>query len=224
MPKDLSIQKILSILLSHIKLIILITLTVTVIAFGYSKFFIKPMYSSSAIILVQNHYSGNQTPTEETTSSTDQRVWDSDLSTSAKLADFCTVLFMNSPQMTSVLEGCSLSITSENETNFLRLTVSCNDPQKAADVAKNVCNVAPEVFMDVYKAGQVDVIKPASVPTSPSSPDIKKNVMFGFLGGLVLSILISLFLDIIDTTIKPDDDLFKMYGIPVLAEVVDFER
>ena len=39
----------------------------------------------------------------------------------------------------------------------------------------------------------------------------------------VLSLVISFLLEIIDTTIKPGDDLYKMYDIPVFAEIVDFE-
>ena len=35
--------------------------------------------------------------------------------------------------------------------------------------------------------------------------------------------IISFLLEIIDTTIKPGDDLYKMYEIPVFAEIVDFE-
>ena len=48
--------------------------------------------------------------------------------------------------------------------------------------------------------------------------------MVGLFGGIAIGCLLAFFLELIDTTIKPDDDLFKMYKIPVFAEVVDFER
>ena len=31
-------------------------------------------------------------------------------------------------------------------------------------------------------------------------------------------------MEIIDTTVKNDDDLFKMYKIPVFGEILDFEQ
>lgn len=221
MTRDFSVNKIFSVLLRHIKLIILITIVGTMLAFCYTKFFIKPVYSASAIILVQN-YDSSQDKQEAT--DPNQRVYSSDLSSSATLAEHCTVLFLNSPEMIEVLNGCSLDISSENETNFLRLSVSSTDPQTAADVCQKVTETAPKLFLEVYKAGKIDTIRPPSVPTAPSSPNVKQNVLIGFLGGLGFAILLSLFLDIIDTTIKPDDDLFRIYGIPVFAEIVDFER
>lgn len=39
----------------------------------------------------------------------------------------------------------------------------------------------------------------------------------------MLSVLLALFLEVIDTTVKPGDDLYKMYGIPVFAGIVDIE-
>lgn len=222
MSKEITIQKILSILLGRIKFIILLTVVVTLVAFGYTKFFVKPTYSASAIILVQN-FDNSEAETQPNTGEV-QRVWSSDLTSSATLANYCSVLFLNSPKMTEILNGCSLSITSENETNFLRVTVSCGDPKKAADVANQVAQAAPDVFIECYKAGSIITIREASQPSAPSSPNVMKNTLFGFLVGLVLSVLLALFFDIIDTTIKPDDDLFKLYGIPVLAEIMDFER
>lgn len=221
MAKDITIQKIFLILLRHIKLIILITVIATLLAYIYTAFYVTPIYSASAIIQVSN-YDYSQLATEEET--TLNRVYVSDLTSSATLADYCTVLFLNSPIMSEILEGCSLNITSENETNFLRVTVSSNDPQKAAEVANSVTKAAPDLFLEYYKAGRIDTLRPADVPKTPSSPNVRTNVLLGFGGGLIIAVLLSLFLDLIDTTIKPDDDLFKIYGIPVFAEIVDFER
>ena len=223
MTKDFSIQKILSILLQHIKLIIIVSLASALVAFCYTKFYVTPVYSTSAILLVQN-FDNSQSATEPTTSAGTQRVWVSDLSSSATIANYCSVLFKNSPEMLSVLDGCALSITSEEETNFMRFSVSGSDAKKVYEVAQKVTEVAPKIYLETYKIGKIDTIRPASVPSVPSSPDIKKNVLIGFLAGLALALVISLFLDIIDTTIKPEDDLFKIYGVPVFAEVVDFER
>lgn len=222
MAKNLTLQKILGILLRHIKLIILSAVIGAVLMYTYSSFFVKPVYSASAIILVQN-YDSSQQATETTTPAAD-RVFVSDLTSSATLADYCMVLFYNSPTISNALEGCSMSLSSEDETNFLRITIRSTNPQKAADVANKVTQVAPEVYLDIYKSGKIDTIREASVPSSPSSPDIKRDTMVGLFAGFFIGCVIAFILDLIDTTIKPDDDLFKIYKIPVFAEVVDFER
>ena len=42
--------------------------------------------------------------------------------------------------------------------------------------------------------------------------------------GIVLACVISLFVELIDTTIKNDDDLSALYKVPVFAEIPDFEN
>ena len=53
MPNNISIQRIVAILLQRIKFIVLLTLVTTLSFFLYSKLFITPMYNTSAMIFVQ---------------------------------------------------------------------------------------------------------------------------------------------------------------------------
>ena len=48
-------------------------------------------------------------------------------------------------------------------------------------------------------------------------------VMMGMLGGLILALGISFLIEIVDTTVKSDDDLYEMYDIPVFADIIDFD-
>ena len=54
-------------------------------------------------------------------------------------------------------------------------------------------------------------------------PNDKKITALGFVLGLVIGCAVSIIIEMIDTKIKPEDDLYTMYGIPVFAEIVDFE-
>lgn len=224
MPKDLTLQKVLSILLRHIKLILLIALLATLIAFGYSNFFINPSYTASSLILVQNY--NEEATTEATTSAYDseEKVNVSDITASATLAANCVILFSNSPDMTSLMDGASVSISQVDESYFIRITATSTNAQTAANVANQLADQASVCFHERFTYGKVDTINTASTPSSPSSPNIPKNTLYGLVAGLVLGVLLSLFLEIIDTTIKPGDELEKMYKIPVFAEIVDFEK
>ena len=55
MPKNITIQKIIGVLLHRLKFILLATLLMGILFFLYSKFIITPMYSTSAMIYVQNY-------------------------------------------------------------------------------------------------------------------------------------------------------------------------
>lgn len=224
MTKQITISDLLQMFLQHIKLIILITLLGAAAAFAYVSYFVTPMYSTSALILVQN---GNSFETDVSSSSgslSGEKVNMNDINSSVMLANTCATLFTVDPQMKSIISGASISINVIEDSYFLRINSTSSDPHTAANIANLVANTAPEVFKKYFKdAGKVDTVEEASVPSSPSSPNKSRYIVIGLLVGLVLSLAISFLIEIIDTTIKPGDDLYKQYEIPVFAEIVDFE-
>lgn len=226
MKKQFTIADILKIFLQHIKLIIIVTLLGALLAFIYVTYFVTPMYSTSALILVQN---GNSFESDINTANKNntlsgEKVNTNDITSSQMLANTCSTLFTVDPDMKSIISGATINISVVEDSYFLRISSTSSDPHTAANIANLVANTAPQVFKKYFgDAGKVDTVEEANVPSSPSSPNKPKYVLIGLLAGLVLSLVISFLLEIIDTTIKPGDDLYKMYEIPVFAEIVDFE-
>lgn len=225
MKKQITIGDLLKIFLQHIKLIIIVTLLGGLLAFLYVTYLVTPMYSTSALILVQN---GNTFESDinaaNNSSLNGEKVNTNDITSSQMLANTCSTLFTVDPDMKSIISGASISISVVEDSYFLRISSTSSDPHTAANIANLVANTAPQVFKKYFgDAGKVDTVEEANVPSSPSSPNKPKYVLIGLLIGLVLSLVISFLLEIIDTTIKPGDDLYKMYDIPVFAEIVDFE-
>lgn len=214
MPNNITIQKILAILLHRIKFIILLSLVCMLSFFLYSKFFITPMYSTSAMLYVQNYNSKSQSNMEG------GKIYSSDISGSASLAEAYIVFLKNSDSITSLYNGCSVSIT--NNSFFITVSVSGSDPQTCANVANQICEAAGDVFAERFAYGQIGVVRSAKVPVAPYEPSNLKNAFIGFVIGLVASVLISILLELIDLTVKPDDDLQEMYDIPIFAEIPDF--
>lgn len=223
MSRQLTINDILKMFMAHIKLIVIMALVGTVLAFFYVSYFVTPVYSTSALILVQNG-TGFSTGGSTADGDDDQKVNTSDITQSVMLANTCTELFMRDPQMKSIIAGNSVTISAVEETYFLEIKASSSDPLEAANVANQVAKAAPEVFANYFDdAGKVDTVDDAAIPSKPSSPNVKQFVIMGFLGGLILALGISFLIEIIDTTVKPDDDLYEIYKIPVFAEIIDFE-
>ncbi len=226
MPKDLTPQKIIGMLLRHIKLILLISALVTLISYGYSSFFITPVYSTSSLILIHNY--NEEVTTKATTYYNESRgrVSVSDISLSSTLAGSCVILFSNMPDMTSLMSGATVTFEQVEESPFIRINASSSNPQVAANVCNQLAEQAPKCFRDQYGEGngKVTIITSAAAPTTPVSPNVNQNTLYGLAIGAILGILLAFFLEIIDTTLKPGDDLAKLYGIPVFAEIVDFEK
>lgn len=240
MKRELTVKDILSMLLAHIKLIVILSVVAGLVAFCYAKFFITPLYSASALVYVSNSdtvvsLGDNTQPTaQEGTETGNKKVSSGDFTTSEKIAATCTVLFKTDVMMDLIKKDIGdiyssgqlksmIKITSVNETQALRVTITGAKPEDTAKIANSFANNSNKVYRDFIPAGGVRVIEEATVPSAPSSPDIKKNTLYGLAAGLILAVLIALFIEIIDTTVKSEDDLYKMYEIPVFAEIVDYE-
>ena len=221
--KQITVGDLLKMFLQHIRLIIILTLIGTLLAFLYVSYMVTPIYTTSALILVQNG-STFESDYNSTTSLNNDKVSVNDITSSVMLANTCSTLFTVDPDMKSLISGASISISAVEDSYFLRINSSSPDPHTAANIANLVANAAPSVFKKYFgDAGKVDTVDLAAVPSAPSSPDKMRYIMMGALGGLIISLILSFLLEMIDTTIKPGDDLYKQYEIPVFAEIIDFE-
>lgn len=220
--KNITIQKIIEVLLGRIKFIILLTVVGGLLFFSYSKFLIQPVYSTSSMVSVLNYSA--KTADGQSTNEVNGKIYGSDISGSSNLAKICVTLFKNSDSLTELYDGCSVNIGIEGDSFFITFSVSGTDPQKCANVANQLADRSKEVFVDNMAYGQMRTIREAKVPGSSDSPNNIKNGLMGLVAGFVLACAISILLELIDTTIKVDDDIQGVYGIPVFAEIPDFEN
>lgn len=239
MTKSISVQRILMILLHRLPMIIASGVIMALLFFMYSTFIIKPVYSTSAMIFIQNYNkasgsaSATQPATESRNSRTNeavannnelaQKIFSSDISGSSSLAKICVTFFQNSDEITELYNGCDVSFAVEDGTFYITITVTGSDPQKCANVANQIAEKCQEVYHQGFSYGQLGTIRSAKEPTSPVSPSKVRNTLIGAAVGVVLACLIVILLDFIDTTVKSDDDIAEIYKIPVFAEIPDFD-
>lgn len=239
MAKNVTIQRIVGVLLHRIKFIILATVVMGLLFFMYSRFVIAPMYSTSTMIYVQNYSSSQResannkstTPknsdddtAKKTTNEENQKIYPADISASANLAEICVTLFKNSDEMTALYDGCTVNVDVADGTFFITITVDGTDAQKCANVANQLAEKAAEVYNSKFSYGQIGTLRQAKVPSAPYAPSNTKNMLIGAAIGLIASCLISILIELIDTTIKSEDDIQDIYGIPIFAEIPDFEN
>lgn len=239
MAKNVTIQRIVGVLLHRIKFIILATVVMGLLFFMYSRFVIAPMYSTSTMIYVQNYSSSQRESANDKSSTTkkadddtakkttneeNQKIYPADISASANLAEICVTLFKNSDEMTALYDGCTVNVDVTDGTFFITITVDGTDAQKCANVANQLAEKAAEVYNSKFSYGQIGTLRQAKVPSAPYAPSNTKNMLIGAAIGLIASCLISILIELIDTTIKSEDDIQDIYGIPIFAEIPDFEN
>ena len=233
MPKNITIQKILGILLHRIRFIILVSVVAGLLTFLYTNFFITPQYATSAMIFVQNYSKADAQSDVSNAEKTDgnssnnaiaKKIFSSDISGSSNLAKISVTLFQNSDKITALYNGCNVSFAVTDGTFYITISVTGSDPENCANVANQISDMCNEVFHDNFAWGQLGVIRTAKAPSAPISPNKMRNTLIGFAVGLVAACVIAILLELIDTTIKSDEDLAELYKIPVFAEIPDFEN
>ncbi len=237
MAGNITIQKILAILLHRIGFILAATAVMALLFFMYTSIVITPRYSTSAMIFIQNYdkakasNSSNQTSSDSGGNSNSntsnnqvaKKIFSSDISGSSSLANICVTLFQNTDEITQLYDGCTVNMAVNENTFYVTITVDGTDPVQCANVANQISEQCINVYPKYFDYGQIGIIRTAKEPSAPYSPDKLKNTLIGAAIGLVLACVISILLELIDTTIKPDEDLSEIYKVPVFAEIPDFE-
>jgi capsular polysaccharide biosynthesis protein len=104
-------------------------------------------------------------------------------------------------------------------TKLIRIDVKTVDPELSADIANAFAKYAPAQIIDITKAGGVEPVDYAKVPTTHSSPSLSRNVIIGFAAGVVLAAAYFLLRAFLDTTIYTSEEVAKVTDCPVIGTI-----
>ena len=214
-----SIQELLDIIFSHIKMIILITIAAGLVSFSLSQFLITPYYEASVKLFVNNSKVGQADTTNI-----------SDLNASERLVNTYMEIVKSNTMLQKVatrdggrytVEQLRQMISTQpvQNTEIFYVKVLSDNPNSAQRLANQIAAYAPSEIMDFVEATSVKVIDYATLPTHPSKPNVKLNTAIGFLLGLILSVLLALLIDMLDVTIRSEEDIKNLVDLPVLGVI-----
>jgi len=72
---------------------------------------------------------------------------------------------------------------------------------------------------EIQNTTSIDLVQPATPPTSPFRPNIMQDTMLGTLVGLMIGVGIAFLIDLMDDTVKGLGDIAQRLGVPVLGYV-----
>ncbi len=223
MEEGYTIQDLIDIIFTHIKLIIIITLLAGLTAFVVSEFFIAPKYEANVKLFV-NNTRANQ---GDTTSISDLNASERLVNTYMEIVKSNTVLAKVSKNAAKEyglsygperLKGM-VSTQAVKNTEIFYVKVLSKSPEHSQLLANQIAKDAPEEIMDFVEATSVKVIDSAVLPHAQSSPNVKLNAAIGFLLGLILSVLLVLLIDMLDVTIRSEEDLKSITELPILGVI-----
>ena len=204
--------------------IILVALVFAIAAFGYSAFLAKKEYqSTSRIYVVSRQNQDNNALTN------------SDLQAGSYLVKDYREIILSQNVLSQAIEELKLdmtpaelskkiSVSVPTDTRILSITAKDGDPKEAARIANGLRNVAAEKIIAVTKVSDVTTLDEAEVPQSPSSPNIRRNVLLGFIAGAGLMVVLMVVVEVLDDRVKRPEDVEELMGLPLLGVVPDIKK
>lgn len=208
----------------EILLIILISLIAGII---YSYFYIEPVYkASTALILVQSSATLDEegqtsiTQTDLTLNSKLVSTYSEIMKRKSVLSKVVSNLGMPESSMASIKQNISVKAVSDTE--IIEITAKNQDPEKAALIANEIAKVFSEKVVEIYNISNIYILDRAEAETNPCNINHSKDlVIFAFIG-IIISIGVCLISNMLDTTIKTEEDVEKTTGLLVLTSIPDY--
>ncbi|MEB3520333.1 Wzz/FepE/Etk N-terminal domain-containing protein [Streptococcus sp. S2(2023)] len=204
--------------------IVLVALVFAIAAFGYSAFLAKKEYqSTSRIYVVSRQNQDNNALTN------------SDLQAGSYLVKDYREIILSQNVLSQAIEELKLDLTPAElskkisvsvptDTRILSITAKDGDPKEAARIANGLRNVAAEKIIAVTKVSDVTTLDEAEVPQTPSSPNIRRNVLLGFIAGAGLMVVLMVVVEVLDDRVKRPEDIEELMGLTLLGIVPDIKK
>lgn len=218
--EELDLKELLQIFWEKKLQIILIIAIFAVVGIIYTLTFVTPKYAAKTSLLLATNSSSVNTGSSSITTT--------DVTLNSKLVSTYSKLVKSDKVIRNVISNLSLnmdendlknsvSVTATEDTEFIEISVKNEDPVLATKIANEMSKVFIENVKEFYKVENVHVVDAAEVPQSPYNVNhIKDVIIFAFVGA-VIAVSYVLVSNMLDTTIKSEDDIEKIFKQTVLA-------
>ena len=206
--------------------IIIFTIVAAIVSGLITHFCVKPRYSATTKMYVYSN-------TDRI--STDSTITSTELTASQDLVNTYIYILKSDTVLEAVIKDLDLNISPSalrsgisaqqaDKTVAFEVTVTASGPKTAAKIANSIAKIAPKEIVRVVKAGGVEIIDYANVPTKPSSPNLSLNITIAALAAMFISFVAFFLYELFDTTITSERDIIGEFDIPILGTVPNLEN
>ena len=221
---EIDVFQLLKILWKRKVLIALVAIVTGVVAFAYSSFIVKPEYTSTTRIYVVNRNQGDKSG-----------LTNQDLQAGSYLVKDYREIILSQDVLEKVTTDLKLDLPSKGlaskikvtvpaDTRIVSISVTDRAPEEASRIANSLREVAAQKIISVTRVSDVTTLEEARPATSPSSPNIRRNTMIGFLAGAVVMIVTVLLIELLDTRVKRPEEVEDVMQIALLGVVPNLDK
>ena len=220
MEETISLQDLFKTLRKRLSLIAFITVIAITISGVISFMVLTPIYQSTTQILI------NQAK-QETTQYNAQ-----DIQTNLQLINTYNVIIKSPAILSKVIDKLDLdtttgalnsAITVNSVENSQVVTVAVEDPnpRQAVKIANTIASVFQDEIVNLMNVDNVNILAKAELAENPSpiKPDPMLNMAIAGVIGLMLGVGVAFLLEYLDTTMKTEQDIEELLGLPILGLV-----
>ena len=220
MEGNISLQDLFKMIRKRIGLISLLTILAIMVAGVTSILVLTPVYQSSTEILVNQSRTGVG------------QLTDQNIQTDLQLINTYSGIIKSPVILDQVVEEMKLDMTTEeliqkitvsnaDQSQIVNISVQDENPGMAVEIANTVAYIFENDIQELMNIDNVRVLSPAIMKENPSpvSPTPMLNMAIAAVVGLMLGVGIVFLLEYLDTTIKDQQYIEEILGLPLLGFV-----
>lgn len=219
MEETIDLKELFQILKKRLVLIFVIAFVATVVAGVVSYLFIIPTFKVSTQLVVSSSSGDNQVNSAEIQGNIQLINTFNDILVSPAILDQ-VIEQLDLNKTASQLQG-QMSVGNSTSSQVMTLTVTDADPNLARDIANATAEVFAANVGDIMNVDNVSILAQAEVTDNmgPVSPRPMLNMAMAFVVGLMVGVGLAFLLEYLDKTVKTEQDIDKLLGLPVLGSI-----
>lgn len=222
--EELNLKQLINIIWNGKKYIIITIILAILLGIGYSYFLVTPKYEASTTLVLAKAEEKVSNEISTGITQTDLNLNKNLVSTYRELIRSKTVIrqVMDNLKITDLKENTlknNISVSSVKDTELIEITVRDENPERATNIANEIAKVFTVQVAEIYNINNVHVIDKAELNNVPYNVHHTKDIAVIALIGAILSIVCIIILSLLDTTVKTQEDIEKVTGMIILAEI-----
>ena len=221
---EIDLGEVFRLIIGHLPIILLVALIGALCAFIVSKVVLQPQFVSSSKIYVMAY---NLSDSDKITTS--------DLQAGTLLSKDYEEIIKSRHVAENVISRLNLttngepmvystllkkvSVTTPSDSRVITISCTDGDPYIACDIVNAVREVSAEQIQSIMDMTQVKTVEEGNIPTKPSGPNTRRNVMIGGLAGALLAAFIVILRSLQNDTILTSDDVERYLGVSTLGTI-----
>ncbi len=208
-------------------LILLAALIAGAAGFAYSTFLIKPTYSSSIKLYVNN--------SSISLGNTTFSISSSQLVAAQGLVKTYSEILNSRSTLERIIEKADvdysykslagkIECTPANDTEIMKVTVTTTNPYESAKIANTIAEILPIRISEIIDGASMEVVDSAIPELEKVAPSITKYTAVGLILGILVSVGALVIVALRDDTFHDEDYILNNYEYPILGKVPDLSN